>query len=205
MVYNELASQEALDRTVAGLRERNVEAIVVENKSEALEKIKKIIPAGAGVMMGASVTLEEIGLVDYLKEGKHPWQNLRGKILEEKDPAKQAQMRREATLADYYLGSVHGLSEEGEFVIASNTGSQLPGIVFNSPNLIFVVGAQKIVPTLEEARKRLKEYVVPLEDKHMHDLYNIGTHLSKEVIFHYENPIGNRHVRLIIVKEKLGF
>jgi hypothetical protein len=82
-------------------------------------------------MQGSSVTLEEIGLIDYLKSGKHQWSNLKDGIFAEREPAKQSLLRKQATMSDHYLGSVHALAETGEFVIASNTGSQLPNVVHN--------------------------------------------------------------------------
>lgn len=205
MDYTQLASEESIKKTLKALAERNVEAIVVANKEEALTKVKELVPAGVSVMNGASVTLEEIGFVEYLKSGTHPWNNLHASILAEKDPAKQAGLRKEAALSDYYLGSVHALSEGGEFIIASNTGSQLPHIVFTSPNLVFVVGAQKIVPDLPEAFNRLEKHVIPLEEVHMQQLYRAHTFPSKVVIFNRENPASGRKVRMILVKEKLGF
>src|SRR3989344_1397820 len=168
MNYDQLASQQSIDKAVAALAERNIEAIVVENRTEAMEKIKSFIPVGASVMNGSSRTLEEIGY-------------------------------------EYYLGSVHALAETGEIVIASNTGSQLPHVVYTSPNIIFVVGIQKIAPTLSDALKRLEEYVVPLEDQRMMQAYNMHTNQSKTLIFRYESPFNGRKIRIILVKEKLGF
>lgn len=178
MQYNTLATKEAITKTVAALKEHNVEAIVVASKEEALAKIKELIPNRASVMNGTSVTLEQIGYVDYLKSGTHPWNNLHAGILAEKDPAKQGMLRKQATLSDFYLGSVHALAETGEFIVASNSGSQLPHIAYTSQNLIFVVSTQKIVPTLTEAMKRLEEYVLPLEDKRMQDLHGVGSVIS---------------------------
>ena len=99
----------------------------------------------------------------------------------------------------------HALTEKGEFIIASNTGSQLPHIVFTSPNLIFVVSTKKIVPTLTDAITRLEDHVLPLEDKSIMDKFNIHTMLSKIVIFKRENPMMGRKVRMILVNEDLGF
>lgn len=205
MQYNQLASNESIQATIVELARHNVEATVVDTKADALAKIKELIPAGMSVMNGSSTTLIEIGFMDYLKEGKHGWNNLHEAILAESDPAKQGQLRKESSLSDYYLGSVHALSETGEFVVASNTGSQLPHIVFTSPNLLFVVGAQKIVPTLSEAMKRLEEYVVPLESERSKKAYGVPTTLNKIVIFKGESPMMGRKVKLIIVKESLGF
>lgn len=205
MGFNTLAKDEIIDVTLKSLLAKGYDAVVVNSGGEAMAKIKTLIPRGASVMNGSSVTLEQIGFVDYLKAGVHGWNNLHAKVLKEKDPVKQSLVRRQATVSDYYLGSVHALTQTGEWLNGSNSASQLPSIVFNSSNLIFVVGIQKIVPDLEIAMKRLKEYVVPLEDKHMKDLYGMGTNLSKILIFNRESPFSTRKIHLILVKEKLGF
>ncbi|MES2315834.1 MAG: lactate utilization protein [Patescibacteria group bacterium] len=205
MEYNKLATKESVEKTIKALAERNVEGILVATGAEALAKIKELIPAGASVMNGASVTLEQIGFVDYLKEGKHGWNNLHQAIVLEQDKAKQSLLRKQALLSDYYLGSVHGLAETGEFVIASNTGSQLPHVVFSSKNIIFVVSTKKIVPTLPDAMQRLLTYVVPLEEVHMQEKYKVGTFPSKIVIWNRENPSIKRKVIMLLVNEDLGF
>ena len=205
MEYTHLASQESLEQTVAALKARNVEAMVVEDGAAALEQIKALIPAGASVMNGASRTLEQIGFVEYLKAGTHGWNNLHAGILAEQDPVKQAGLRKQATLSDYYLGSVHALAQTGEFIVASNTGSQLPHIAFTSSHLIFVVSAKKIVPTFADTYTRLNEHVIPLEDENMRGKYGMGTTLNKILVFLGENPMIGRTVRIILVKEDLGF
>lgn len=205
MNYAALASDKTLSTTVEALKSKNIDAVVVNTKEQALEEVKKSIPQGASVMNGASVTLEQIGFVEYLKSGKHGWNNLHERIVNEKDKEKQAELRKQSVLSEYYLGSVHALAENGEFVIASNTGSQLPHIVFTSANLIFVVSTKKIVPDLSTAMKRLEEFVVPLENEHMMKKYGFPTSLNKIVIFKNENPMMHRKIRMILVKEDLGF
>ncbi len=205
MDYTTLAASQVVKETIGSLGKRHIEVLSVENGAQALDKIKELIPTGASVMNGSSRTLEQIGFVDYLKAGTHGWNNLHEGILAEKDSAKQALLRKQAVLSDYYLGSVHGLAQTGEFVIASNTGSQLPHIVFTSPNLIFVVSTKKIVPTLADAMARLQEHVIPLEEKHMQELYGVHTAPNKVLIFQGENPMLERKVRVILVNEDLGF
>ncbi|OGC88335.1 hypothetical protein A2419_00560 [Candidatus Adlerbacteria bacterium RIFOXYC1_FULL_48_26] len=205
MDYNTLASEEALTSTVAALEARNFKPIIVSTKEEAFAKIKELVPAGASVMNGASTTLQQIGYIDYLKGGQHGWNNVHEGIVNEKDPVKQNELRRQALLSDFYLGSVHAMAETGELVIASNSGSQLPHIVFSSPNVIFIVGTNKIVPTLEDARARLREHVVPLEDERMKSVGMGGTALNKEFIFHAEPTYTGRSITILLVKENLGF
>lgn len=205
MNYETVPSEEIIKKTVAAIKQRGVEALIVNDKKEALEKVKSLIPEGQTVMNGSSRTLEQIGFIDYLKSGRHSWNNLHAAIVNEKDPAKQASLRKQAILSDYYLGSVHALAETGEFIIASNSGSQLPHIVFTSPNLIFVVSTKKIVPTLEDAFRRLHDQVVPREDERMKKIYGFGTAPNKVLIFKGENPALGRKVRMILVNEDLGF
>ena len=205
MDFTSLATEQIVDKTVGALTAKKYQVISVKGKAEALDTIKKLIPPGASVMNGASVTLEQIGFVEYLKAGEHGWNNLHEAIVAEKDPAKQADLRKKSVLSEYYLGSVHALAENGEFIIASNSGSQLPHIVFTSPNLIFVISTKKIVPDLGTAMKRLEEHVIPLEDKHMQEKYGVHTSSNKIVIFKNENPMMGRKVHIVLVEEDLGF
>jgi hypothetical protein len=200
-----LAATSSLDTTMQALRSHGFEPVVVNTKEEALETITNLIPAGASVMNGASETLREIGYIDLLKSGTHAWNDLHHAILAELDPAKQALLRRQSVVSDFYLGSVHALAETGEMLIASGSGSQLPHLAYTSPNIILVIGIQKIVPTLTDAFRRLDEHVMPLQDAHMRKAHGMGAVHTKTLIFHREHPITGRKVHIIIVNEKLGF
>jgi len=203
--YSALASKTSIDKTINSLKEKNYDPILVKTKEEALEKIKELIPAKASVMSGSSVTLEQIGYMEYMASEKHTWINLHGKVRSENDEAKRHELRKQSVLSDYYLGSVHALTENGEMVIASNTGSQLPNIVSTSPNLIFVVSTKKIVPNLNDAMNRLESYVIPLEDKRMMEMMNVHTILNKIVIFKGDAPFLGRKIHIILVEKDLGF
>lgn len=200
-----LASRETLEKVVTALKANHFEAMIVPNKSAALAYITSRIPKGASVMNGSSETLREIGFIEYLKGDTHGWNNLHHAILQETDPEKQALLRRQSVVSDFYVGSVHALSETGELVIASNTGSQLPHLAFTSPNSILVVGAQKIRPTLTDALTRVEVEVVPLEDARMHSAYGFGTTYAKTLILRKENPSLGRKVEILLVEEALGF
>lgn len=205
MEYSKPANQEAIDTVVASLEHKGYKATTVESKTAALDKIKELIPKGASVMNGSSVTLEEIGYVEYLKQHTHGWVNLHANIEKESDSARRSALRKQSLSSDYYLGSVHALVEDGVFLHASNTGSQLPHIAYSSANLIFVVGTQKIVPSMDEAMKRLETYVFPLEHEHMMKLYNMGSNISKILISRGDAKFLNREIHFILVKESVGF
>lgn len=205
MSYDTLASSDAITKTKNALAERGFLPEIVSSGEEAFSRIKALIPAGASIMNGSSRTLEQIGFIKYLKEGKHGWNNLHEAILEEKDPVKQGELRKQSVLSDFYLGSAHAIAQTGEIVIASNSGSQLPHLVFTSPNLILVVGGQKIMLTLDTAISRVKEYVYPLEDARMKEAGMGGSFISKLLILNREQPFMGRKFHVLLVNEKLGF
>lgn len=205
MKYDILASNDSVQKTMAALTQLGYLPEFVKSRSEALSRIKDLIPADASVMNGSSRTLEEVGFVQYLKDGKHGWNNLHETILAEKDMVKQTLLREQSVLSDFYLGSAHALSQTGEIVIASNSGSQLPHTAFTSQNVILVVGTQKITPTLDTALARLEEYVFPLEDARMKETGMGGSFISKLLILKKEQPFMGRKFHIILVGEKLGF
>lgn len=202
MNYEQLASEEAINRTVDALKKRGIEALVVGNKAEALAKLRELIPAGAPVMTGGSVTLDEIGLTDLLKSKENPWSNWKSRIFAEKDQAKQMALRKESSGSDYYLASAHAISEDGIVVQGSATGSQIPAFSFLSPHALLVTGAQKIVPTEADAIRRVREYCLPKEDQRQKSLGAPGSTLSKMLVTYGEMFQGR--LTVIIVKEKVG-
>jgi hypothetical protein len=69
--------------------------------------------------------------------------------------------------------------------------------------VVWIVGAQKIVPTLDEAMKRLHEYTYPLEDARALKAYGVHSGINKLLIVNRE--INPKRTTMIIVKENLGF
>ncbi len=200
--WENIPDTHALERTIDALSARGFNAEFVPDRAAALEKVRSLLPEGARVMTAGSKTLEEIGFTPLLTSGDHGWVNLKSKIIAEKDKEKQLALRREATFADYFLGSVHAVTTSGQLVAGSASGSQLAAYAFGGKNLILVVGVQKITEDLDQALARLREHSVPLEDKRMKSLGAPGTYLSKIFIFERE---AQRNVHVILVNEKLGF
>ena len=206
MAYDTLPAPERVRRTVEAVNARGIHAEFVQTKEDALELVKALIPPGCVVMTGASVTLQQIGFEAVLISGDHPWRNFKADLLAEKDPIKQSAMRREGTLAEFFLGSVNALAETGELVFASGSGSQLPAYAYTSRNVIWVAGAQKITPTLEDAMRRVREYVLPLEDQRQKSLGNqAGSRINRILIIEGEPAYLRRNLTLILVNQVLGF
>ena len=205
MDFETLKSVEAVENLSAKLAKNDIDSIFVQNRVEALQKIKELIPVRSSVMNGSSATLNEIGFLDYFKSTEHPWINLHERVFAESDPIKQSKIRKEISIADYNISSVQAITEDGDIVIASGSGSNLPGIVFNAQNIIFVISTNKIVKNLDEAIKRLNEYVWPQEDVRMKSVGYPGSIISKILIYRKEPKVLGRTCTVIFVNEKLGF
>ncbi|MEN9407833.1 MAG: hypothetical protein RLZZ455_1049 [Candidatus Parcubacteria bacterium] len=202
--WTTIPTDEKINKTSESLKANGISPLIVDSGKDAEKTILSLIPQGASVMNGSSTTLKEIGFIDTLKKNTHGWNNLHEAMLGEKDPAKQNLLAKQSTMADYYLGSVHAVTEQGTALIASNSGSQLPAYAFNAGHVIWVVGAHKIVSDLDEGIKRVYEYVLPLESERAHKAYGVpGSFVSKLLIFNKEN-VPDR-ITMILVKEKLGF
>ena len=202
MEFAELASDGQIKRTAQALEKNNIRALIAENGEEARRMFFELVPEGAEVFLGASVTLETIGIKDEIdKSGKY--NALRPKIFAMDRVTQGREIRKLGGAPDYAAGSVHAVTENGQVLIASNTGSQLGPYASGAGKVIWVVGAQKLVRDLEEGMQRLEEYTVPLEDVHMQQLYNMHTNLSKILIVNKE--VRPDRITMIIVKEELGF
>jgi hypothetical protein len=201
---NTVVIPEHTEKTIAALNERGVQAELVQTGADALQRIQSLVPAGASLMTGGSLTLRQIGLDDLLIGGSHAWKNLKNEILAEKDLPRQLHLRKQSTLADYFLGSPQAITETGEMVFASAGGSQLAAYAYSSSHLVWVAGIQKIVPTLDAALQRVRDYCLPKEDERMKGLGMAGSFIGKLLIFEREHKLLGRNVHLILVNETLG-
>src|SRR5262245_57589424 len=200
--FGELAGDEQIEHTVQALRANNIEAIVAENAEEARRLFFERIPDGAEVFLGASVTLETVGIKDEI-DSSGRYDTLRPKMRAMDSANQGREIRKLGAGPDYAAGSVHAVTEDGQVLIVSNGGSQLGPYAFGAGKVIWVVGAQKLVKNLDEGMRRIEEYIVPLEEVHMQQLYNAHTFPSKVLIVNKE--IRPCRITMIIIKEKLGY
>jgi len=202
MVFAKLATDEQIKRTANALEANNIHAIIAENGVEAKRIFFELVPDGAEVFLGASVTLEKLGIRDEIdKSGR--FDALRPRMFAMNRETQGREIRKLGGAPDYAAGSVHAVTEDGHVLIASNTGSQLGPYATGAGKVIWVVGAQKIVKDLNEGLRRIQEYCYPREDEHMRQLYKVGTSVSKILIVNREFRPGR--ITMIIVKEELGF
>jgi acyl-CoA hydrolase len=147
-----------------------------------------------------SVTLTESGITQSIHGS-----GLRAVVKETLARLTDAKEKRRLGAApDYAIGSVHAVTEDGQVVIASNTGSQLPAYAYGADHVIWVVGAQKIVQDLEEALQRVYEHALPLEADRARKAYGAaGSNVSKLLVVSKE--VTPNRIHIVFIKELVGF
>ena len=200
--FKKLANPEQIERAVKALEANGIHTLIAENGTEARRLFFELVPDGAEVFLGASVTLEKLGIKDEIdKSGR--FDALRPRMFAMNRQTQGREIRKLGGAPDYAAGSVHAVTEDGHVLIASNTGSQLGAYASSAGKVIWVVGAQKIVKDVNEGLRRIEEYCYPLEEAHMQELYKVSTNVSKVLILKRE--IRPNRLTMIIVKEELGY
>jgi hypothetical protein len=200
--FAELASDERIRRTAQALEANGIHALIAEDGEQAKRMFFEQVPEGAEIFLGASVTFETLGIKDEIDQSGR-FEALRPKMFAMDRKTQGREIRKLGGTPDYAAGSVHAVTEGGQVLIASKTGSQLGPYASGAGQVIWVVGAQKIVKDLNEGLRRIEEYCVPLEQEHMQQLYGVGTSPNKILIVNRE--FRPERITLILVKEKLGF
>jgi acyl-CoA hydrolase len=199
--FTTLPDEQTLAATVTALEEHGFSVEVVAGLDAAREAVLARIPHGSLVMTNTSVTLAETGIAQVINDGG-AYESARNAMFA-LDFATQAQeMKAIGGQPDYALGSVHAVTRDGILVIASASGSQLASYAWGAANVVLVVGAQKLVPTLEVARERIYRHSLVLEDARAMAAYGQHSQVGKILEIHQELP-GRIHI--VLVRQVVGF
>ncbi len=199
--FTTLPDEHALQATVVALEEHGFSVEVVDDLDAARKAVLARIPPGSSVMTNTSVTLAETGIADAINDGG-AYDSARNKMFA-LDFATQAQeMKAIGGQPDYALGSVHAITADGTLVIASASGSQLASYAWGAANVIFVAGAQKLVPTLDAAHQRIYQHSLKLEDGRAMAAYGQHSQVGKILEIHQELP-GRIHI--VLIRQQVGF
>jgi hypothetical protein len=200
--FTHLASDEQIAKTVQALEAHGTRAVVFETGEEARRYVLDLIPSGAEVYNSPSRTLELIGLAEDIE---HPtrFQSVRARLHSLDRVTQRNEMRKLGASPDVLVGSVHAITEQGEVLIASATGSQLGPAASGSEAVIWVVGTQKLVRTLEDGFRRIREHSLPLESERTQQVYGQASAINKLLIVNGEAYPGR--ITIVLVKQLLGF
>jgi hypothetical protein len=195
------ASDVAIDSLAAKLRERNFEVVIVDSAAEVKGAVMQRIPEGAQVHSGKSKTLEDSGVFKELMESDR-YDFIRRRTMKMDRATQGDEIRKLSAAPDVMLGSVHAVTQAGQLVVTSASGSQIGPYASGAGKLILVVGSQKIVPDLDTAFRRIEEYVFPWEDARLREQIGIGTAITRTLII--ERDFRPGRTTIVLVREPIG-
>ena len=201
-LFADPAPAQRLERAAAALTAHGFTAEILDDAAAARTRIKDLIPEGASVFTGASETLRLSGIdADINASGRY--QAIRPRLLAMDRVTEADDIRRLLACPDVAVGSVAALTETGSLVIASASGSQLPGYAGASRRAIWVVGAQKVVPDLSTALRRVEDHCLPLESARAQVAYGQPSAINRLLILNAEPYPGRGTV--LLLREAIGF
>ena len=202
--YNKIPTGEQLDACVLALRKNGIDVFVEKNATDAFNRVCERIPKNSKVMVGGSQTIRQIGFIKKLESVNAHWIDLHAPIYKENDATMRLELRRNSLRADYFLGSVNAITIQGQLMLADRSGTRVSAYGFAANNIILVSSINKIVDSLEDGFKRIREHVLPLEDERMKKIGESGSTIGKWLIIEKEF-FPHRITLILVVEDRLGF
>ena len=200
--FTEPAPAERLERAAAALTANNFAAEILDDAATARTRIKDLIPEGASVFTGASETLRLSGIEEDINTSGR-YQAIKPRVLAMDRATQTDEIRRLLASPDVIVGSVAAVTETGSLVVASGSGSQLPGYAGGAARKVWVVGAQKVVPDLGTALLRVEDHCLPLENDRAMGVYGQPSAVNRVLILNAEPHPGRSTV--LLLREAIGF
>lgn len=199
--FTQLASEDQIMQTMQALEAHGIRTVVVETGEEARRRVLELIPDRAEVYNSPSHTLEVIGLESDILQATR-FVPVRARLQTLDHTKEQRERRRVTASPDVLVGSIQAITQTGQVLLASASGSQLSSAAAGAGQIIWVVGSQKLVRTLEEGLQRIQEYCLPLEDVRTRQVYGQPSAINKLLIVQGEHIPGR--ITIILVKQPLG-
>ncbi len=147
-----------IEKTIKALEKNNMQVYFVADAAEAKAKVLSLIPEGATVANGGSMTLVDTGILDAVKSGSYRYLDRNMQGLSEKEKSMRL---GEIMTCDYFLSSSNAITENGELYNVDGTSNRVNALLYGPKNVIIVAGVNKIVPDLASAVRRVKEIAAP--------------------------------------------
>jgi YkgG family uncharacterized protein len=200
--YTDPAPEPVLERAAAALTAHGFGVEILDDAAAARARVGELIPEGASVFTGASETLRLSGIEEDINASGR-YQAIRPRVLAMDRGTEADDIRRLIASPDVEMGSVAAVTETGSLVIASASGSQLPGYAGGAARAIWIVGAQKVVPDLSTALRRVEDHCLPLEDARAQVAYGYPSAVNRLLILNAEFVPGRGTV--LLLREAIGF
>ena len=157
-------NEQRILRTIKALEKNNMNGYMVASNVDLISKIEELISPKSKVSCVGSMTLFETGVIDHLKSGRYEFLDRYKEGLTQ-DEIKE--IFRQSFLSDAYVTSTNAITENGEIYNVDGNGNRVAAMLYGPDKVIIVAGVNKIVPNVEEAIIRTKEYASPINAKRL--------------------------------------
>ncbi|CAI3245483.1 Conserved hypothetical protein, DUF1121 family [Clostridium neonatale] len=205
-------NEQRILRTIKALEKNNMNGYMVASNVDLISKIEELISPKSKVSCGGSMTLFETGVIDHLKSGRYEFLDRYKEGLTQ-DEIKE--IFRQSFLSDAYVTSTNAITENGEIYNVDGNGNRVAAMLYGPDKVIIVAGVNKIVPNVEEAIIRTKEYASPINAKRLNK-ETPCTKIGRCVECNSDNRICNEYtlikrqidknrIHVIFINDNLGY
>jgi hypothetical protein len=198
--FAEPASGGTLEAVAERLRARNFEVVIVDDGAAAKAEVLSRVPEGSQVHSGKSKTLEDAGIFDEFMNNEN-YDFIRRRTMKMDRNTQRDEMRKAGAAPDIMVNSAHAVTEAGQIVMTSATGSQIGPIASGAGKLILVIGSQKVVPDLDTAFRRIEDYVIPYEEDRLNVAHGVAK-MNRTLILEGDHTPGR--TTIILVRQPIG-
>jgi hypothetical protein len=204
--------EERAKLVLENLRKKHMEGHFVADRHEALELVLSLIPSGATIGRGDSITLNQLGVFEAIEaRGQNTFLNPVRTDAKGHNPPREErrQIQRQALLSDIFLCSTNAITLEGTIVSTDGSGNRVAAMMFGPKKVIIVAGCNKIVADVEGALRRIREFACPVNAmrhrlKHKHG-EGLGWGVMRYTgIIDGNQPIEQGKICVVLVGEDLG-
>ncbi|MFB6675716.1 LUD domain-containing protein [Streptomyces sp. NPDC057684] len=201
--FTDPASADRLERAAAALAAHRFTVEILDDAAAARTRVQELIPQDASVFTVASETLRLSGIDDDINTSGRYRAAVKPRAVTMDRATEADDIRRLIAVPDVVVGSVAALTETGSLVVASASGSQLPAYAGGAGRSIWIVGAQKVVPDLDTALRRLEEHALPLENVRALEVYGQPSSVNQLLVLNAQ-PLTGQGV-VLLLREAIGF
>ena len=149
-----------IQTVIKNLNKHNMAGYFVNDKKELIDLLKKLIPKDVTVGCGDSVTLEETGVFDFLRNGNYIF-------YDKYQPGLTSAEKRELYLKNFsahtLITGTNAVTMDGKIFNIDGNGSRVAPMIYGPEQVILVVGVNKIVENVEAAINRTRQIAAPLD------------------------------------------
>lgn len=211
MLPKKQAYQNLANTLIKKLKTRNMEGYYAQDKEEALSIVQNLLSPGCSVSWGGSESIKEIGVIDMVQASNYIiYDRTTAKTVEE-----QTEIYSKMVTADYFFMSSNAITLNGELVNIDGNGNRVACLIYGPKNVIIVAGMNKIVPDIQSAVARIRNFASPANASRLNTNTPCGKNgccgdcladdcMCCQIVITRKSRQTNR-IKVILVGEELGF